>query len=326
MSRPLRIEYPGAWYHVMNRGRRSEEIFSDREDYYTFIRLIQECIEIWNIKVGAYCLMPNQYHLLIQTPNANIARCMRHLNGVYTQRFNRSHHCEGQLFRGRYKSILVDASFYLLHLVKYIHKRPLKLGLVDKLDAYDWSSHKGYLSDSKKWDWLYKDGILSMLTRNRRQWQKAYREFILGEDSEEVDRLLERKKMPFLLGSESFVRWVKDRFFQQKLHREVPESKTLAPDIERIREVVAKAYRVNKEDLTRSKRGVFNEPRNVAIYLVRTLRGANLDEICREFHLSRHSSASSVIERTKNQIKVDRKLRRRVERIRSRVIRSARKT
>jgi len=106
MSRPLRIQYPDAWYHVMNRGRRGEEIFTGKNDYNTFIELLKELVEDYNVKIAAYCLMTNHYHLLVQTPGANISRSMRHLNGVYTQRFNKTHLCDGQLFRGRYKSII----------------------------------------------------------------------------------------------------------------------------------------------------------------------------------------------------------------------------
>ncbi len=107
MSRPLRIEYPNAWYHVMNRGRRGENIFHDKQDYQMFVDLLVETTEMWNFRISAYCLIPNHYHILVQTPAANISRGMRHLNGVYTQRFNRRHFCDGALFRGRYKSMLV---------------------------------------------------------------------------------------------------------------------------------------------------------------------------------------------------------------------------
>jgi len=100
MSRPLRIQFPDAWYHVMNRGRRGEKIFSTKEDYWSFIDLLKELAEVFNVKVAAYCLMSNHYHLLIQTPDANLSRSMRHLNGVYTQRYNKKHSCDGQLFRG----------------------------------------------------------------------------------------------------------------------------------------------------------------------------------------------------------------------------------
>ena len=118
MSRPLRIQYPDAWYHLMNRGRRREEIYTDKHDYMGFIELLQEATEMFNVCISAYCLMPNHYHLLIQTPDANLSRCMRHINGVYTQRFNRRHGHDGPLFRGRYKSILIDQDSYLLELIR----------------------------------------------------------------------------------------------------------------------------------------------------------------------------------------------------------------
>ncbi|MDY6950964.1 MAG: transposase [Thermodesulfobacteriota bacterium] len=118
MARPLRIEYPGAWYHVMNRGRRSEQVFHERKDYETCVALLKESSEMWNIRGAAYCLMTNHCHLLVQTPGGDIARAMRHINGVYTRRFNRSHLCDGELFRGRYKSMLVGGDSYFLQLVR----------------------------------------------------------------------------------------------------------------------------------------------------------------------------------------------------------------
>ena len=130
MSRPLRIEYLDVWYHVMNRGRRGESVFRKKEDYLAFIELLRETVDMWNLREGAYCLMPGHYHLLIQTPDANLSRCMRHVNGVYTQRFNRNHVLDGQLFRGRYKAILVEGDSYLLELLRYVHRNPLEAGLV----------------------------------------------------------------------------------------------------------------------------------------------------------------------------------------------------
>ena len=136
MSRPLRIEFANACYHIMNRGRRGEAVFEDGDDYQSFVQLIKESVEMWNVRIAAYCLMPNHYHLLIQTPDANLSRCMRHIDGVYTQRFNRAHDCDGPLFRGRYNSILVDEDSYLLELVRYIHRNPIRLGLVDRVEAF----------------------------------------------------------------------------------------------------------------------------------------------------------------------------------------------
>lgn len=131
MSRPLRIEVPDAWYHVMNRGLRRQPVFSDVEDYQIFLETLRESCERFGVSLGAYCLMPNHYHLLVHTPNANLSRFMRHVNGVYTQRFNRKNSKDGPLFRGRYRALVVDADEYLLQLVRYIHLNPVKAKLVN---------------------------------------------------------------------------------------------------------------------------------------------------------------------------------------------------
>ena len=115
---------------------------------------------MWNIRIAAYCLMPNHYHVLVKTPESNISRGMGHLNGVYTKRYNSRHECDGQLFRGRYKSILIDTDSNMLQVVRYIHRNPIEAEIAEKMDSYKWSSHKGYISIAKKWDWLHKDHIL----------------------------------------------------------------------------------------------------------------------------------------------------------------------
>jgi len=315
MVRPLRIEYPGAWYHVMNRGRRGEQVFLEEADYKTFLELLMESVELWNLRIAAFCQMPNHYHLLVQTPDANLSRCMRHINGVYTQRFNRLHQFDGQLFRGRYKAIVVDADSYLLQLVRYIHRNPLRAGIVEDLSSYEWSSHRGYVSKLKKWGWLHKDFVLSMLSEDKRQRRRLYREFVAQEDSKEISQVFEKKKLPSILGGEDFIDWIRGHFFEEKKHIEVPESKTLAPGREEIKELVCRIYGVREEDLAKPKRGTFNEPRSVAIYLTRQLRGENLAEICREYGLKTHSSASSAVERVKSQMIKDRKLSKRVDKL-----------
>ena len=137
MSRPLRIQYQDAWYHVMNRGRRGEDIFIDEKDYQLFLKLLQEASKQWGVNITAFCLMSNHYHLLVQTPLANLSRFMRHIDGVYTQRFNRKHKLDGQLFRGRYKSILIGEQNYILELIRYIHFNPVKAGIVITPDTYN---------------------------------------------------------------------------------------------------------------------------------------------------------------------------------------------
>jgi len=240
---------------------------------------------------------------------------MRHLNGIYTQRFNRAHHCDGQLFRGRYKSILVDADSYLLELVRYIHRNPLEAGLVKELNKYPWSSHKSYLSNAKEWYWLHKSFILSLFGRERREGINTYKNFVLREIPDEINRIFSKSKFPSMLGSESFINRVKEKFFHVKRHDETPQSRKLAPDTEKIKKAVCNAYDIEESSLLSSRRGVLNEPRNVAIFLVRHLRGEKLEEIGRQFGISKYSSVSSVIEKMKREMSADRKLRVRAKNI-----------
>ena len=316
----MRIEYPNAWYHIMNRGRRGEEVFLTRKDYLVFLALLREASVLWDVRISAFCLMENHYHILAQTPLSNLSRFMRHLNGIYTQRYNRLHGFDGQLFRGRFKSILVEEDAYLLQLVRYIHRNPLRAGVVEKLDEYEWSSHHGYKSRAKRWDWLHKDFILKMLSQNKGNTKRAYLNFIAEEDSEEITDLFERKKWPSVLGSEEFGEWVKANFFDRKKHREVPDSIQLAPKLDQIKQAVCKAYGVNEADLLTAQRGKINEPRNVAIYLGRMLRKDSLLVLGEAFGMTGYSPAGSAIERVRKKMTADRKFQKRIMKIRQAVI------
>lgn len=297
MSRPLRIQYPDAWYHVMNRARRGQALFPDKVDMGTFLDILKETATMFNLKVSAFCLMPAHYHLLVQTPAANLARCMRHINGVYTQRYNGRNKCDGTLFRGRYKSILVDADRYLLELVRYIHRNPLRARLVSKLDAYAWSSHRGYLSDDQKWEWLHRDFVLGRLAKYRAVQKKKYRQFVEKQDAEQLISFFEKAGSPAILGDKEFIAWVKAQFFEGKVEKEVPQSKTLTPDRHTIVKAVCDFYIVGKEEMVAVRRGIQNEPRDVTIYLLRTVCGEPLKRIGNEFGLTQYSSVSSAVDR-----------------------------
>lgn len=315
MSRPLRIHYGGAWYHIMNRGRRGEVVFSTKDDYSAFIEVLKEAVLLWNINITAYCLMPNHYHILLQTPDANLSRSMRHINGVFTQRHNRRHKQDGQLFRGRYKSILVDGDNYLCCLVGYIHRNPLRAGLVVRLNDYPWSSHKGYLSDSNKWKWLSKEPFYQLLTPFKSTHVKEYKEFIRHEESKEIIDFFSKKNTPSMLGSEKFTNWVKDNFNNILFREEIPETKELIPSIEKLKLSVSKAYKVNPTVLCGVKRGFTNEPRNVAIFLARRLRRDSLKTIEKEFNISNYSTVSTIIELMKTNLDRNKMLKKRVNNI-----------
>jgi REP-associated tyrosine transposase len=174
---------------------------------------------------------------------------MRHLNSVYTQRYNRRHGYDGQLFRGRYKSIVVESESYALELVRYIHRNPLEAGIVDTLQKYPWSSHKPYLSDAEKWKWLHKDYILRLFSKCKPESIRLYRRFVLKESPEGINRIFGGKKLPSVLGSKRFIDWIKENYFTLKDVGEIPETKRLAPDFDKIISHVLGAYRIKEDDL-----------------------------------------------------------------------------
>jgi REP element-mobilizing transposase RayT len=315
MARPLRIEYPDAWYHVMNRGRRGEDIYSDDQDYVMFVGLLKETSEMWNVRIAAYCLMPNHYHMLVQTPDANISRSMRHLNGVYTQRYNSRHECDGQLFRGRYKSILIDTDSYLLQAVRYIHRNPLKANLVENLDTYKWCSHKGYLSVAKKWDWLHKDYILSLLSKNRKDWLRYYRKWVSVEEEDEVSQKISGVKWPVCIGPQAFIDRIKEKYGSKKINKEIPSSRELLPDTSRIVDAVCRFYGVGKNEIALKRRGRKNEARNAAIYLTRKLRLDTFKEIGAHYGIENDRSVRSVFVRMTTSLSEDKRMAEKMKKI-----------
>jgi putative transposase len=315
MSRPLRIEYPGAWYHAMNRGRRRESIFLGSDDYLSFLQVLEEGAVMWNVLIAAFCLMPNHYHLLVQTPDGNLSRFMRHVDGIYTQRFNRVHKLDGALFRGRYKAVVVDADTYLLELVRYIHRNPVRAGLVERADRYRWSSDRAYRSGSRQEGWVDRSFVLSMLGEEGGSHGRAYRQFMAEPDSEELSSLFARKRIPSLLGSKEFIDGLKAKVRNLRDHPEIPESKILSLGIDSIKMAVCAAYKIDGSDLLMSRRGTTNEARNVAIYLCRRLSGETLARVAREFQLANYGSVSSLVSRLKKTLTHDVRLRKRVARL-----------
>ncbi len=326
MSRPLRIEYPGAWYHVMNRGRRREDIFLSRHDYKAFLKVLQETSDAWNLKVSAYCLMSNHYHLLVHTPDGNLSRCMRHINGVYTQRFNRHHNKDGQLFRGRYKAVLVDADNYLLEVLRYIHRNPLQAGITDKLKDYEWSSHHGYISRAKKWDWLCKDVLLSILSKKPNKQKTTYLDFVSHDAPENIERFYSLKNLPSVLGADTFKEWIKEQFDQLRFHQEIPGSRELAPSPQSIINLVCSHFKIDQEQLSISRRGTENLARDVAIYLIRHHCRDTLANIGRYFTIKNYSTVSSAIERIKVRKSKDRSFQKQLKKLEARLDKSQRQT
>jgi putative transposase len=163
MARPLRIEFPGALYHVTSRGDRREPIYRRDDDRRLHLAIIGQALQRFGACLWAYCLMPNHYHLVLQTPLPNLSRAMRHINGVYTQAFNRRHGVAGHLFQGRFKAILVDGDAYLLTLCRYVERNPVAAGLVQHAEDWPWSSCRSHLGATRPMPGLDTDSLHALL-------------------------------------------------------------------------------------------------------------------------------------------------------------------
>src|SRR3990172_2072637 len=247
MSRPLRIEFPAALYHVMNRGSARQRTFLNKADCEAFLNTLAETHELWGVEVFAYCLMGNHYHLCLRTPEGNLSRVMRHVDGLYTQRFNRNHGRDGALFRGRYKAIVVDADEYLATVVRYIHLNPLEARLVKGPEAYPWSSHRAYLEARQAPGWL---NIGEVLQRFR--GRNEFHEFVLSGNEAAIKAFYHGGRQSSVLGGETFVEKIKNRLrkgIAKEHHRY--ERIGFVPRVTEVIKGVAEAYRVHSAEVMR---------------------------------------------------------------------------
>ncbi|MGH1430765.1 MAG: transposase [Neptuniibacter sp.] len=166
MSRALRIEFPGAYYHITSRGNARSDIYLNDEARRYFLTLMQQVCERFRWFCHGYCLMDNHYHLLIETAEANLSKGMRHLNGVYTQWFNRTFGRVGHLFQGRYKAILVDSDSYLLELCRYIVLNPVRSRMCHDASEWPWSSYRSTAGLCQPYEFLTVEPVLVSFDSN----------------------------------------------------------------------------------------------------------------------------------------------------------------
>lgn len=220
MSRPLRIEFAGALYHVTSRGDGQEDIYLDDGDRSLFLEVLAEVSERFNWTPHAYCLMGNHYHLLLETPDGNLAKGMRQLNGVYTQRFNRKHKRVGHVFQGRYKAIIVQKQTYLLELARYIVLNPVRARMVRSAKDWPWSSYRPTAGIADSPSWLKTDWILSSFSDKRTEAVERYKAFVA--EGKNQPALWEQLKNQIYLGTEAFVEKMQTKALAQEDLSEIP--------------------------------------------------------------------------------------------------------
>jgi len=234
MARPLRIEYPGALYHITSRGNEKKIVFKDDHDRENFLGTLQHVNKRYHWICHAYCLMDNHYHLLIETPDGNLSLGMRQLNGVYTQLFNRRHKRTGHLFQGRYKAILIQKDSYLLEVCRYVVLNPVRARMVEKLEDWKWSSYRATGGRGKTHPCLTKSWVLRQFSGRKEDAERQYRQFVkwgIGEES-----IWRKVKGQALLGEEGFVEGLMDHLRKHKDVPEIPKSQRYAarPALEKI--------------------------------------------------------------------------------------------
>lgn len=222
MARPLRLEFAGALYHITSRGNRREDIYETDEDRLLFLSVLDNVCERYNWLCHAYCLMSNHYHLLIETPDANLSKGMRQLNGVYTQGFNRSHSRIGHVFQGRYKAILVDKNSYLLELARYIILNPVRAGMVRTAKDWPWSSYRATTGQDVAPDWLQAEWLLAAFGKRKAKAIEAYKQFI--KEGRGQPSPWEYLKNQVYLGDELFVEKMQHLIDGDKELSEIPSS------------------------------------------------------------------------------------------------------
>lgn len=222
MARPLRIELAGGLYHVTARGDRREAIYTDNSDRLAWLALLGEVCARYNWSCHAYCMMTNHYHVVIETPEPNLSRGMRQLNGVYTQRFNRRHDRVGHVFQGRYHAVLVEQDAYLLELARYVVLNPVRAGMVRSARNWRWSSYLATLGEATSPDWLRSDWLLAQFGSHRRTAIARYAAFVhsgIGDDT-----LWDALSGQIFLGGETFVETMKQQLPADLDLREVPRA------------------------------------------------------------------------------------------------------
>ena len=220
MARPLRIEYPGAVYHVTSRGNARNKIFSNDQDREIFLSVLGTVVKRYNWLCHAYCLMDNHYHFMIETPDANLSMGMRQLNGIYTQKYNRRHHKTGHLLEGRFKAILVQKDNYLLELCRYVVLNPVRAGVVEKPEAWRWSSYQATAVLRNEPYYLTTDWILGLFNNTRTVAQKQYRKFV--REGIQRGTPWEELQGQVLLGGDEFVKKFKDFLEDKRQVKEIP--------------------------------------------------------------------------------------------------------
>ena len=307
MARPLRIQFPGAFYHITSRGNERKEIFRSKADREQFLSYLESAHHRYGALIHVYCLMANHYHLLLETPRGNLSQILHHLNGAYTTYFNSKRKRTGHLFQGRYKAIVVEKDAYCQELSGYIHLNPIRAGVAETPEAYRWSSYRSYIGKEKCPEWLTTDSVLGSFGQDHSAAQRHYQEFVEGTPATEMSNPLRDVVASTFLANAEFIDRVRQSAVESKSQdmRDVPALRELTekPSLEHIEEAV-KSIIGNDHPLYRK----------LCIYLGHQHTGLSLTEIGEYFGM-RGPAVSQASRRFRQDITDDKNLKKLILRI-----------
>jgi len=314
MARPLRIEYPDAVYHVSNYSLDNKRVFPSDRYYDQFLSGVAEACARLNVEIHAYCLLRNQYHLIVKTPEGNLSRFMRQVDGLYTQNYQRMKGAEGSLFRGRYKAVLVQAESYLLPLSRYIHSKVK----ASDLTSYPFSSYKYFTRKANPPAWFNRIETQKQLKGQASKRAVAYRKYVAEGVDDELAKFYGKKNLSSVMGDEKFRK-------SSRKKRSATAARGISrganakwrPSCKQIIASVAKRFKVTEASIYKAARGPGskNIPRWVAMYLCQELSGVTLQHIAKLFKLKRYGTVSTTVGKLKKEISEDSSLSTTVERL-----------
>lgn len=307
MARSLRIEYEGAFYHITSRGNEKQQIFFSEKDYQKFKSYILRAMEKYEIVIHCYVFMTNHYHLLIETPKANLSKTMHFINSSYSNYINRIRDRCGHLFQGRYKSIVIEKGDYLLELSKYMHLNPVRAEIVKEPCDYPYSSYNIYISPEID-EIVFCGVVLGEIANNISAAKRRYKSFVEDTIGCEIENPLEKVTGGIILGSERFIKETlkktKKEIYEDP---EISNRKRLKIDLgsEEIIDRICEYFRITKIDLHKNKKKKY---RKIAIFLLKRFTHLSNKEIGMLFGNISYSAVAKANQRFKVELKRDRKI------------------
>jgi len=327
MARQLRIQYPGAYYHVTSRGNEQQKIFRDDSDYQIFLEKLATSLDVHNVSLLSYVCMTNHFHLFLTTPDGNLSEFMRHFNISYTSAFNRRHKRSGHLYQGRYKSFLVDADAYLKEVSRYIHLNPVRIkkyfdlpaaDVIKILSGYKYSSFNGYTNLYNRDGFINYQKVLGCFNGDTIEGRKQYRQFVHNGIKEKISNPFDGKKQKGIIGSSGFVEYIRKRYTDKHMpgkERELPELKAVRKFLEPS-ELIGKYCRmINIEEIEICRKGKSSLDRAILMELLYRCCNMKQPEIGRIVGGMDYSSVSIARKQLRIQMEHDKSLKQRVRKL-----------